>query len=124
MWVIQVSICSVRESNPRHATQQSKSQSLCQLCRQRFDPFVMNNDFKLTYNCLELFRTRKGSNLSSFEATGEGVADNSTRDSPLRRGSVTTLDETLSINDAGEWTRVHYEYNSIETNSKEMWIDR
>lgn len=65
--------------------------------------------------------TRKGSNISSFD-TG-AVGDNSTRDSPLRRGSVTTLDETLSINDAGEWTRVHYEYNSIETNSKELWID-
>ncbi|KAH9630467.1 hypothetical protein HF086_017005 [Spodoptera exigua] len=61
------------------------------------------------------------SNISSFD-TG-AVGDNSTRDSPLRRGSVTTLDETLSINDAGEWTRVHYEYNSIDTNSKELWID-
>ncbi|XP_075978820.1 RAB11-binding protein RELCH homolog [Anticarsia gemmatalis] len=64
--------------------------------------------------------TRKGSNISSFDA---GALDQSVRGSPLRRGSVTTLDETLSINDAGEWTRVHYEYNSIETNSKEMWID-
>nr|XP_049706885.1 RAB11-binding protein RELCH homolog [Helicoverpa armigera] len=63
--------------------------------------------------------TRKGSNISSFEAGGVG---DSQRASPLRRGSVTTLDETLSINDA-EWTRVQYDYNSIEINSKEMWID-
>lgn len=66
-------------------------------------------------------RTRKGSNISSFDA---GALDQSVRGSPLRRGSVTTLDETLSINDGGEWTRVHYEYNTIDTNSKEMWIDR
>ncbi|XP_037869759.1 RAB11-binding protein RELCH [Bombyx mori] len=66
--------------------------------------------------------TRKeGSTLSSFEHTVLG--ENCNRDSPLRRGSVTTLDEALSINDGGEWTRVQYEYNSIETSSKEMWID-
>ncbi|CAH0584378.1 unnamed protein product [Chrysodeixis includens] len=65
--------------------------------------------------------TRKGSNISSFEAGA--VGEGSTRGSPLRRGSVTTLDDTLSINDAGEWTRLHYDYNTIETNSKEMWID-
>lgn len=64
--------------------------------------------------------TRKGSNISSYDT---GTLDQSVHGSPLRRGSVTTLDETLSINDAGEWTRVHYDYNSIETNSKEMWID-
>ncbi|CAB3238044.1 unnamed protein product [Arctia plantaginis] len=64
--------------------------------------------------------TRKGSNISSFDT---GALEQSVRDSPLRRGSVTTLDETLSINDGGEWTRVHYEYNTIDTNSKEMWID-
>ncbi|PZC73709.1 hypothetical protein B5X24_HaOG208933, partial [Helicoverpa armigera] len=62
---------------------------------------------------------RKGSNISSYDAGGVG---DSQRASPLRRGSVTTLDETLSINDA-EWTRVQYDYNSIEINSKEMWID-
>ncbi|KAG6444791.1 hypothetical protein O3G_MSEX003554 [Manduca sexta] len=64
---------------------------------------------------------KEGSNISSLDPTVLG--EHSTRDSPLRRGSVTTLDETLSINDNGEWTRVQYEYNSIDTNNKEMWID-
>ncbi|XP_045766578.1 RAB11-binding protein RELCH homolog isoform X2 [Maniola jurtina] len=61
---------------------------------------------------------KEGSNTSSFEP---GLLTDSVRGSPLRRGSVTTLDETLSMNDAGEWTRVQYEY-TVE-NSKEMWID-
>ncbi|XP_063827914.1 RAB11-binding protein RELCH homolog [Ostrinia nubilalis] len=60
---------------------------------------------------------KEGSNTSSFDP----VQMDSVRDSPLRRGSVTTLDETLSINDAGEWTRVQYEYG--ENTCKEMWID-
>ncbi|KAI8426152.1 hypothetical protein MSG28_005099, partial [Choristoneura fumiferana] len=64
---------------------------------------------------------KEGSNTSSYDPAI--VGDNSTRGSPTRHGSVTTLDETLSINDAGEWTRVHYEYNSIENCNKEMWID-
>ncbi|CAG4947231.1 unnamed protein product [Parnassius apollo] len=64
---------------------------------------------------------KEGSNTSSFDPAILG--DNSARDSPMRRSSVTTLDETLSINDAGDWTRVQYEYNSIENNAKEMWID-
>lgn len=69
------------------------------------------------------YRMRKeGSNTSSYDPAI--VGDNSTRGSPTRHGSVTTLDETLSINDAGEWTRVHYDYNSIEHCNKEMWIDR
>ncbi|XP_039755630.1 RAB11-binding protein RELCH-like isoform X2 [Pararge aegeria] len=62
---------------------------------------------------------KEGSNTSSFEP---GLITDSVRGSPVRRSSVATLDETLSINDASEWTRVHYEYNTIE-NSKEMWID-
>ncbi|XP_032520381.2 RAB11-binding protein RELCH-like isoform X2 [Danaus plexippus] len=65
-------------------------------------------------NCMS---KKDGSNTSSFEPA---VLD-SVRGSP-RRASVTTLDETLSINDAGEWTRVHYEYNTVD-NNKEMWID-
>ncbi|XP_045536105.1 RAB11-binding protein RELCH homolog [Papilio machaon] len=63
---------------------------------------------------------KDGSNTSSFEPAMLGEI--SARGSPLRTGSVTTLDETLSINDAGDWTRVQYEYN-IENNTKEMWID-
>ncbi|KAM3966350.1 RAB11-binding protein RELCH homolog [Aphomia sociella] len=63
---------------------------------------------------------KEGSNTSSFDPA---VLGESVRDSPLRRSSVTTLDETLSINDGGEWTRVQYVYNTIENNSKEMWID-
>ncbi|VVD03204.1 unnamed protein product [Leptidea sinapis] len=55
-----------------------------------------------------------GSNTSSFEP---GV--DSSRGSPLRPGSITTLDDTLSINDATEWTRLQLEYNVVE-NSKEM----
>ncbi|XP_052741764.1 RAB11-binding protein RELCH homolog isoform X2 [Bicyclus anynana] len=62
---------------------------------------------------------KDGSNTSSFEP---GLITDSVRGSPVRRGSVTTLDETLSMNDASEWTRVHYDYNTID-NSKEMWID-
>ncbi|XP_045495915.1 RAB11-binding protein RELCH-like [Colias croceus] len=62
---------------------------------------------------------KEGSNTSSIEPA---LLDGSVRDSPLRRGSVTTLDDMLSINDAGEWTRLQYEYNIVE-NSKEMWID-
>ncbi|XP_050675108.1 RAB11-binding protein RELCH homolog isoform X2 [Leptidea sinapis] len=58
-----------------------------------------------------------GSNTSSFEP---GV--DSSRGSPLRPGSITTLEDTLSINDATEWTRLQLEYNVVE-NSKEMWID-
>ncbi|CAH0729872.1 unnamed protein product, partial [Brenthis ino] len=58
----------------------------------------------------------------SINSNFEPALVDSVRGSPCRRASVTTLDETLSINDAGEWTRVQYEYNSIE-NSKEMWID-
>ncbi|CAH2039499.1 unnamed protein product, partial [Iphiclides podalirius] len=64
---------------------------------------------------------KEGSNTSSFDPAILG--DNSARGSPLRRGSVTTLDETLSMNDAGDWTRVQYEYNTIENSTKEMWID-
>ncbi|KAJ0178205.1 hypothetical protein K1T71_006028 [Dendrolimus kikuchii] len=64
-------------------------------------------------------KRKDGSTISSLEPTIAGEV----RDSPIRHGSVTTLDETLSINDGGEWTRVQYEYNTIETNSKEMWID-
>ncbi|KAL0822429.1 hypothetical protein ABMA28_004501 [Loxostege sticticalis] len=63
---------------------------------------------------------KEGSNTSSFDPVLMG--ENSVRDSPLRRSSVTTLDETLSINDAGEWTRVQYEY-SVENTCKEVWID-
>ncbi|KPI97295.1 LisH domain and HEAT repeat-containing protein KIAA1468-like [Papilio xuthus] len=63
---------------------------------------------------------KEGSNTSSFEPAMLGE---SARGSPVRRGSVTTLDETLSINDAGDWTRVQYEYTTIENNTKEMWID-
>ncbi|XP_053606594.1 RAB11-binding protein RELCH-like isoform X2 [Plodia interpunctella] len=59
---------------------------------------------------------KSGSNTSSFSPPAGSV-----RDSP-RRGSVATLDDTLSINDA-EWTRVHYEYNPADTTNKEMWID-
>ncbi|XP_060802421.1 RAB11-binding protein RELCH isoform X4 [Amyelois transitella] len=62
---------------------------------------------------------KEGSNTSSFDP----AAMDSVRDSPLRRSSVTTLDETLSINDAGEWTRVQYEYNPVESTNKDMWID-
>ncbi|XP_059054042.1 RAB11-binding protein RELCH-like [Achroia grisella] len=63
---------------------------------------------------------KDGSHASSFDPA---ILGESLRDSPLRRSSVTTLDETLSINDGTEWTRVQYVYNSIESNSKEMWID-
>ncbi|XP_026762762.3 RAB11-binding protein RELCH-like isoform X2 [Galleria mellonella] len=63
---------------------------------------------------------KEGSNTSSFDPA---ILGESSRDSPLRRSSVTTLDETLSINDGTEWTRVQYVYNNIENNSKEMWID-
>ncbi|XP_041986672.1 RAB11-binding protein RELCH homolog [Aricia agestis] len=42
------------------------------------------------------------------------------RGSPLRPGSVNTL-ESLSINDASEWTRVQYDY---PTDTKETWIER
>ncbi|RVE47884.1 hypothetical protein evm_007515 [Chilo suppressalis] len=63
---------------------------------------------------------KESSNTSSFDPV---TLDNSVRDSPLRRSSVTTLDETLSINDGGEWTRVQYDYGGTETNSKEIWID-
>ncbi|XP_072947369.1 RAB11-binding protein RELCH-like isoform X2 [Epargyreus clarus] len=57
--------------------------------------------------------TKDGSNTSSFEPA--------VLESPRRRGSAATLDDTLSINDAAEWTRLHYEYNV--DNNKEMWID-
>ncbi|XP_047517083.1 RAB11-binding protein RELCH-like [Pieris napi] len=61
---------------------------------------------------------KEGSNTSSFEPA---MVDNSGRPTPTRRGSVNTLDDTLSMNDA-EWTRLHYEYNVLDS-SKEMWID-
>ncbi|KOB75346.1 LisH domain and HEAT repeat-containing protein [Operophtera brumata] len=59
---------------------------------------------------------KDGSTMSSFDPVAEDA-------SPHHRSSVTTLDETLSMNDAGEWTRVHYEYTAVETSTKEMWID-
>lgn len=52
--------------------------------------------------------------MSSFERSADI--------SPQHRGSATTLDETLSINDGGDWTRVHPEHYSYE--NKEMWIER
>ncbi|XP_061715019.1 RAB11-binding protein RELCH homolog isoform X2 [Cydia pomonella] len=58
---------------------------------------------------------KEGSNTSSFEPALLG--DATSRGSPTH-GSVTTLDDTLSMNDAAEWTRVHYDYDC-----KEMWID-
>nr|XP_026499050.1 RAB11-binding protein RELCH-like isoform X1 [Vanessa tameamea] len=81
---------------------------------------VTPEQFEMIYSEKNGGSTKKeGSNTSSFEPA---LLGDSVRGSPYRRGSVTTLDETLSINDAGEWTRVQYEYNTIE-NSKEMWID-
>ncbi|XP_050351481.1 RAB11-binding protein RELCH homolog isoform X2 [Nymphalis io] len=81
---------------------------------------VTPEQFEMIYSEKNNGSTKKeGSNTSSFEPA---LLGDSVRGSPYRRGSVTTLDETLSINDAGEWTRVQYEYNTIET-SKEMWID-
>ncbi|KAI5637094.1 hypothetical protein NE865_10144 [Phthorimaea operculella] len=64
---------------------------------------------------------KEGSNTSSFDPAV--LADTSVRNSPTRRGSVATIDDTLSMNDASEWTRVPYEYTTIETTNKEMWID-
>ncbi|XP_063535274.1 RAB11-binding protein RELCH homolog [Cydia strobilella] len=58
---------------------------------------------------------KEGSNTSSFEPALLG--DVTSRGSPTH-GSVTTLDDTLSMNYAAEWTRVHYDYDC-----KEMWID-
>ncbi|XP_047993137.1 RAB11-binding protein RELCH homolog isoform X3 [Leguminivora glycinivorella] len=58
---------------------------------------------------------KEGSNTSSFEPAL--IGDVTSRGSPTH-GSVTTLDDTLSMNDAAEWTRVHYDYDC-----KEMWID-
>ncbi|KAJ2943716.1 hypothetical protein O0L34_g16829 [Tuta absoluta] len=62
---------------------------------------------------------KEGSNTSSFDPAV--LADAST--TPIRRGSVATIDDTLSMNDASEWTRVPYEYSTVETSNKEMWID-
>ncbi|XP_049873922.1 RAB11-binding protein RELCH-like [Pectinophora gossypiella] len=76
--------------------------------------------FEMIDNEKNSMARKEGSNTSSFDPAV--LNDTSIRDSP-RRGSVTTLDETLSINDASEWTRVPYEYSSIESTNKEMWID-
>ncbi|XP_048487437.1 RAB11-binding protein RELCH homolog [Plutella xylostella] len=60
---------------------------------------------------------KKDSSTASSLDPSAGCAD-----TPHRRGSVATLDDTLSINDGGEWTRVPYENAGVE-GSREMWID-
>ncbi|CAK1545010.1 unnamed protein product [Leptosia nina] len=78
------------------------------------DQFEMIENEKL---CLSI--KKDGSNTSSFEPA---LLDHSGRGTPAHRGSMTTLDDTLSMNDAAEWTRLHYDYNVID-NNKEAWIE-
>ncbi|GBP19003.1 LisH domain and HEAT repeat-containing protein KIAA1468 homolog [Eumeta japonica] len=63
---------------------------------------------------------KEGSNTSSFDPAI--IGDNSVRGSPIGRGSVTTLDESLSINDAADWTRLQFDC-PMDANNKVMWIE-